>query len=76
MSLSCPKHIPGRRNALADRFVSQTPVTSIGVDTSSGKWPTRFSSHWLSTGRPVCDQRQPHDFLCSESSVRTSSGGR
>ncbi|KAH3741241.1 hypothetical protein DPMN_047962 [Dreissena polymorpha] len=59
------------------RFVSQTPVTSIGVDTSSGSGQPDIPHIRLSTGRPVCDQRQPQTSSVCESSVRTSSvGGR
>ncbi|KAH3863126.1 hypothetical protein DPMN_026104 [Dreissena polymorpha] len=59
------------------RFVSQTPVTSIGVDTSSGSGQPDFPHFRLSTGRPVWDQRQPQTSSVCESSVRTSSvGGR
>ena len=59
------------------RFVSQTPVTSIGVDTSSGSGQSDIPHIRLSTGRPVCDQRQPQTSSVCESSVRTSSvGGR
>ncbi|KAH3776923.1 hypothetical protein DPMN_178357 [Dreissena polymorpha] len=65
VSLFCP----------GGRFVLQTPVTSIGVDTSSGSGQPDFPHIRLSTGRPVCDQRQPQTSSVCESSVRTSSMG-
>ncbi|KAH3715619.1 hypothetical protein DPMN_058331 [Dreissena polymorpha] len=60
---------PGRR------FVSQTPVTSVGVDTSSGSGQPDLSHVWLSTGRPVCDQRLSQTSYVRESCLRSISVG-
>ncbi|KAH3796887.1 hypothetical protein DPMN_150464 [Dreissena polymorpha] len=55
------------------QFVSQTPVASVGLDTSSGSGQPDFSYVRLSTGQPVCDQRQPQTSSVRESSLRSSS---
>ncbi|KAH3877747.1 hypothetical protein DPMN_001625 [Dreissena polymorpha] len=55
--------------------VSQTPVTTIRVDTSSRSDQSDLSHFWLSSGRPICDQTQPKASTVCESSVRSSSVG-
>ncbi|KAH3855618.1 hypothetical protein DPMN_098188 [Dreissena polymorpha] len=58
-----------------ERFVLQTPVSSIRLDTSSGSDQPDFSHVRLSTGRPGCDRRQPQTSPVRESSFRFSSVG-
>jgi len=55
--------------------VSQTPVTTIRVDTSSRSDQSDLSRFRLSSGRPICDQTQSQASTVCESSVRSSSVG-
>ncbi|KAH3820822.1 hypothetical protein DPMN_122571 [Dreissena polymorpha] len=55
--------------------VSQTPLTTIRVDTSSRSDHSDLSHFRLSSGRPICDQTQPQASTVCESSVRSISVG-
>ncbi|KAH3833795.1 hypothetical protein DPMN_107111 [Dreissena polymorpha] len=55
--------------------VSQTPITSIGMDTSSGSDQSDFSHVWLSSSRPFCNQTQSQTSSVYESGLRSSSVG-
>ena len=56
-------------------FVSQTPVTSIGVDTSSRSDQPDLFQVRLSPGRSICNQTQSQTSSVCESSLRSSSVG-